>query len=98
MKTYFIVAAILAVVGLLPAIYFAGYRQGKNSIVAVFTQAARECCDMESTLLAKLEKAKKRRGKLSIWNVSRRSPKPLMYVSTVPCLAPFLVSCTISAP
>jgi|GEM_PF-2684781 len=36
MKTYLIVAAILAVVGLLPGIYFAGYQHGKTSTVSAY--------------------------------------------------------------
>jgi hypothetical protein len=61
MKTYVIVAAILAVVGLLPAIYLAGYHQGKTSTVATYKQAALEHRDKENKLLLQLEKAKKER-------------------------------------
>ena len=61
MKTYFIVAAVLAVVGLLPAVYYAGYHQGKTSTAAAFKQAALEHRDKENQLLVKLEKAKKER-------------------------------------
>ena len=61
MKTYFIAAAVVAVVGLLPAIYFAGYHQGKTSTVAAFNQAALEHRDRENKLVMQLEKAKKER-------------------------------------
>lgn len=61
MKTYLIVAAILAVVGLLPGIYFAGYQHGKTSTVAAYEQVALKQRDKENMLLVQLEKAKKER-------------------------------------
>jgi hypothetical protein len=61
MKTYLIVATVLAMVGLLVGTYNAGYSQGKTRIRAVYERAALEHRHRENALLLLLETAKKER-------------------------------------
>ena len=59
MKTYIIAAAIIAIVGLIPGVYFTGYFQGKAAAVADYQQAALQHRERENVLLEQLDKAKK---------------------------------------
>lgn len=61
MKTYIIVAIVLAMVGLLVGTYNAGYSQGKTRTRAIYDRAALEHRNRENALLLKLETAKKER-------------------------------------
>jgi hypothetical protein len=61
MKTYIIVATMLAMVGLLVGTYSAGYRQGKTRTRAIYELAALEHRNRENALLLRLETAKKER-------------------------------------